>query len=253
MDEFEVVLTQMPYVGGAASRMTDFFMRLIGFIAISRVLRRHGVSPSLIGDIERETYRAQLLIEPAADRLAEGRQFMSPENRRRLREQAAHSASEAHQREFPDDFVYEFVEPGPATGSSSASTTHHADSASSRRVTAIRRFCRTSAGSMSTPMPCAASISKGRRRWPAGRGIAISDSRHCRRTTMTWTAFALQLPCIAERERTHPPCRLVQDQRPGDRRLGALGAVFALAQPAIDADRCALGLLQVHACRIDET
>ena len=93
MDEFEVVLTQMPYVGGAASRMTDFFMRLIGFIAISRVLRRHGVSPSLIGDIERETYRAQLLIEPAADRLAEGRQFMSPENRRRLREQAAHSAS----------------------------------------------------------------------------------------------------------------------------------------------------------------
>ena len=113
MDEFEVVLTQMPYVGGAASRMTDFFMRLIGFIAISRVLRRHGVSPSLIGDIERETYRAQLLIEPAADRLAEGRQFMSPENRRRLREQAAHSASEAHQREFPDDFVYEFVEPGP--------------------------------------------------------------------------------------------------------------------------------------------
>src|SRR5687768_17912778 len=45
------------YVGGAASRMTDFFMRLIGFIAISRVLRRHGVSPSLIGDIERETYR----------------------------------------------------------------------------------------------------------------------------------------------------------------------------------------------------
>jgi hypothetical protein len=28
MDEFEIVLTQMPYVGGAASRMSDFFMRL---------------------------------------------------------------------------------------------------------------------------------------------------------------------------------------------------------------------------------
>ena len=27
MDEFETVLTQMPYVGGAASRMSDFFMR----------------------------------------------------------------------------------------------------------------------------------------------------------------------------------------------------------------------------------
>ena len=36
MDEFEIVLTQMPYVGGAASRMSDFFMRLIGFMAIDR-------------------------------------------------------------------------------------------------------------------------------------------------------------------------------------------------------------------------
>src|SRR5262245_11163587 len=61
MDEFEVVLTQTPYVGGAANRMSDFFMRLIGFMAISRVLRRHGVSPPVIGEIERETYKAQLL------------------------------------------------------------------------------------------------------------------------------------------------------------------------------------------------
>ena len=53
MDEFEVVLTQMPYVGGEASRMSDFFMRLLGFIAIGRVLRRHGVPLPLISDIER--------------------------------------------------------------------------------------------------------------------------------------------------------------------------------------------------------
>ncbi len=36
MNEFQIVLAQMPYVGGAASRMTDFFMRLTGFMAISR-------------------------------------------------------------------------------------------------------------------------------------------------------------------------------------------------------------------------
>src|SRR5437868_13152404 len=41
MDEFEVVLTQMPYVGGAENRMSDFFMRLLGFQAIGRVLHRH--------------------------------------------------------------------------------------------------------------------------------------------------------------------------------------------------------------------
>ena len=113
MAEFGVVLTQMPYVGGAPNRMSDFFMRLMGFMAISRVLRRHGVSLSVIGEIERETYKAQLLTVPEAERLDAGRQFMSPENQALLREQAARSATESHQKEFPEDFVYDFVEPGP--------------------------------------------------------------------------------------------------------------------------------------------
>lgn len=113
MDEFEIVLTQMPYVGGAAGRMSDFFMRLMGFMAISRVLRRHDVPLSVIGEIERETYKAQLLTEPEAQRLAAGRQFLSPENQAVVREQALLSVTERHRQEFPADFVYEFVEPGP--------------------------------------------------------------------------------------------------------------------------------------------
>ena len=112
MEEFEIVLTQMPYVGGAASRMSDFFMRLMGFMAISRVLRRHGVPLPVIGEIERETYKAQLLTVPEAERLASGHQFMSPENQALLREQAAQSVTSSHQDEFPEDFVYDFVEPG---------------------------------------------------------------------------------------------------------------------------------------------
>ena len=109
MDEFEIVLTQMPYVGGASSRMSDFFMRLMGFMAIGRVLRRHGVPLPVIGDIERQSYKAQLLTVPEAERLASGRQFMSAENRTLLREQAAKS----HAEEYPEDFVYDFIEPGP--------------------------------------------------------------------------------------------------------------------------------------------
>lgn len=111
MNEFAVVLTQMPYVGGAASRMSDFFMRLMGFMTISRVLHRRGVPLSEIGDIARETYKAQLLAMPEAERLALGRQFLSPENQTLLRKQATNSATEAHQDEFPEDFVYDFVEP----------------------------------------------------------------------------------------------------------------------------------------------
>ncbi|WGG48128.1 L-2-amino-thiazoline-4-carboxylic acid hydrolase [Rugamonas sp. DEMB1] len=113
MAEFDIVLTQIPYVGGAASRMSDFFMRLLGFLAISRVLRRHGVPVSMIGEIERETYKAQLLTVPEGERLDSGRQFMSLENQSLLREQATKSATESHQKEFPEDFVYDFVEPGP--------------------------------------------------------------------------------------------------------------------------------------------
>jgi hypothetical protein len=113
MNEFDIVLAQTPYVGGAASRMSDFFMRLIGFMAISRVLQRHGVPLPVIGEIERETYKAQLLTASEAERLASGRQFMSAENQALLREQAARSATSRHQDAFPDDFVYDFVEPGP--------------------------------------------------------------------------------------------------------------------------------------------
>lgn len=109
MDEFDIVLTQMPYVGGAASRMSDFFIRLIGFMAISRVLRRHGVALPVITDIERESYKAQLLTVPEAERLASGRQFMSADNQAQIREQAAKS----HAGAYPEDFVYDFVEPGP--------------------------------------------------------------------------------------------------------------------------------------------
>lgn len=112
MDEFEIVLTRMPYVGGAASRMSDFFMRLTGFMAISRVLLRHGVPVPVIGEIERDTYRTQLLTAPEAERLAAGLQFMSPENQALLRQQAAESVTESHQKEFPEDFVYDFIEPG---------------------------------------------------------------------------------------------------------------------------------------------
>src|SRR5882672_10100476 len=173
MDEFEIVLTQMPYVGGAASRMSDFFMRLMGFMAIGRVLRRHGVSLPVIGDIERETYKAQLLTVPEAERLASGRQFMSPENQTRLREQAVKS----HAEEFPDDFVYDFVEPGPGDDFEFGIDYKACGFCNLRLATEIKRSCRTSVGLISKPMQRAASAWNGRKRWLVARAIAISGSR----------------------------------------------------------------------------
>src|SRR6476661_2002657 len=135
MDEFEIVLIQMPYVGGAASRMSDFFMRLLGFMAIGRVLRRHGVALPMIGEIERESYKAQLLTVPEAERLASGGQFMSRENQSLLREQAAKSLA----NEYKEDLSTISSSRGPATALNSASTTRLVVSANSRRVTAIEK------------------------------------------------------------------------------------------------------------------
>src|ERR1700742_3116919 len=56
-----------------------------------------------------------------------------------------------------------------------------------------------------------------------------------------------QLPRIAERKRAHPSRVLIQDQRPRDRRFGALAAVFAFAEAAVDADRGTFGFFEVHA------
>jgi len=81
MSEFEIVLGQMPYVGGAASRMSDFFMRLMGFMAIGRVLQRRGVPTDAIGEIELQSFQRQMLTVPEDDRMQAGRQFMSAENR----------------------------------------------------------------------------------------------------------------------------------------------------------------------------
>jgi hypothetical protein len=109
MSEFDVVLRQMPYVGGAESRMSDFFMRLLGFMAIGRVLRRHGLPLPVIGDIELRSYTAQLMTVPEEERIAAGRAFMSAESRAMLREQAEKSHAQRH----VGDFVYDFIEPGP--------------------------------------------------------------------------------------------------------------------------------------------
>lgn len=109
MEELDTVMRQMPYVGGAASRMTDFFVRFLGFMAIGRVLRRHGVATGAIGEIAVESLRRQLLTVPEDERLEAGRQFMSDANRALI---SAH-ATESQKQVYPEDFVYDVVEPGP--------------------------------------------------------------------------------------------------------------------------------------------
>jgi hypothetical protein len=109
MQEFEVVLTQMPYVGGAESRMSDFFMRLLGFMAIGRVLHRQCVHNDVIAELDLESFKRQMLTVPEAERLEAGRKFMSEANKTLIRDQAVRSL----EQKYAGDFVYDYVEPGP--------------------------------------------------------------------------------------------------------------------------------------------
>src|SRR5438552_8596094 len=76
-------------------------------------------------------------------------------------------------------------------------------------------------------------------------GLLHGACHRARIRATRWLAMTgvSQLPRIGERKRRHPPWVLVEDQGAGDRRLGALAAVFAPAEPAVAADRRALGLL----------
>ena len=111
MAEFEIVLTQIPYVGGAASRMSDFFMRLIGFMAIGRVLRRHGVATT-----PDRRYRARNLQGAIAYRARSRTSRLGPSIHVASESNFAARASDKkpQREEYPEDFVYDFVEPGPA-------------------------------------------------------------------------------------------------------------------------------------------
>src|ERR1700686_3678287 len=95
------------------------------------------------------------------------------------------------------------------------------------------------------------------------RGRGVLDTPHARGTTTFGGGASAQLPTlrppppsqlprIGKPKRAHPSGVLVQNQRAGDRRLGALAAVFAFAEPAVDADRRALGFFQVHSGCIDQ-
>src|SRR5690242_16983948 len=61
-----------------------------------------------------------------------------------------------------------------------------------------------------------------------------------------------QLARVGKCKRAHPPRILVENQCARDWRLRALAAILALAEPAVDADRRALGLVEIHAGGIDQ-
>jgi hypothetical protein len=108
LEEMDRVLETLPYVGGDEGRMTPFFERNAGVIALGRVLRSRGIPRERIWTLMRKTYLAQLASLPEADRFALGREWLSPENQALLRVEAQKSVEQP----YAGDFMYEYVGPG---------------------------------------------------------------------------------------------------------------------------------------------
>jgi hypothetical protein len=178
MDEFEIVLTQMPYVGGGASRMSDFFMRLMGFMAIGRVLRRRGVPLPVIGDIEREATKRNCSPCPKPNGSRQGVNSCH----RKIELCYASRPQRATRRNIRRILSTISSGQGPATASSSASITRPAAFANSLPATETKTSCLTSVGSISRPMQHGAFVWNARKRWLEVRATAISDSRDFNQT-----------------------------------------------------------------------
>jgi hypothetical protein len=146
MQEFEVVLTQMPYVGGAESRMSDFFMRLLGFMAIGRVLQRRGVPKDGIAELELESFKRHMLTVSEGERLEAGRKFMSDDSKALIRE--PHAVTNKNTKVISCTIM---LNPARMTPSSSVSTTAPAGFANSRPM-GIGKSSPISAASISRRM-----------------------------------------------------------------------------------------------------
>jgi len=103
--EFEKLIPQMPYIGGAANSMTDTLVQMTSLLALYRVLKREGRPVAEIGDLFYEMAQAQVNRFPQWLRHLIGRFYLSRWNFRRLRKRAAVS----QQRLYPGDFVIELV------------------------------------------------------------------------------------------------------------------------------------------------
>lgn len=103
--EYQVLIPQLPYVGGKQP-FTQFIISTAWFLAMYRVLKAQGESLETIGRLIYEIDQAFLQAYPRFMRRFFGHMTFTRRYIQGLRKRAA----ESHQRRYPGDYVYTFVE-----------------------------------------------------------------------------------------------------------------------------------------------
>jgi hypothetical protein len=102
--EFEKLIPQLPYIGGRQP-FTEFIVFTGMYLALYRVTKEHGKTAEETGALVYEIGREFLNNLPAYLMHLFGGMNFSPRYLNRLRKLAA----ESHLREYPDDYVYDFI------------------------------------------------------------------------------------------------------------------------------------------------
>jgi hypothetical protein len=103
--EYEALIPQLPYIGGKQP-FTQFIISTAWFLAMYRVLKARGESLETIGQLIFEIDQAFLQAYPRFMRRFFGHMTFTRRYIQKLRKRAA----ESHQRRYPGDYVYTFVE-----------------------------------------------------------------------------------------------------------------------------------------------
>jgi hypothetical protein len=106
LDEYERLIPQLPYIGGRKNLLTDNLVQSAWALALYRVLQRRGWALEEIGELIHCSLEANLNRIPTFLRHWMGKLPFTRWYRRRQQRSALHSQD----REYPGDWVYEFVE-----------------------------------------------------------------------------------------------------------------------------------------------
>lgn len=103
--EYEALMPQLPYIGGKQP-FTQFIVAVAWFLALYRVLQRHGETVEQVGQMCYEASDVFLKAYPRFLRRFLGHMTFSARYLRRLRKRAAESQA----RQYAGDYVYTVVE-----------------------------------------------------------------------------------------------------------------------------------------------
>jgi hypothetical protein len=104
--EYAALIPRIPYVGGENNIWTSYLIQCAWLLALYKVLKKHGRTAEEAGKIFYEEAEAQLYSQPENLRRLSCTRMFSKEGLQKMR----NAAAESQKRNYPEDWVWSFVE-----------------------------------------------------------------------------------------------------------------------------------------------